>query len=40
VLAIVRLDTTGLTKGKVSVQIFDRRGGANNVQFNGTIALA
>lgn len=35
VLAIVRLDTTGLTKGKVSVQIFDRRGGANNVQFNG-----
>jgi len=34
VLAIVRLDTTGLTKGKVSVQIFDRRGGANNVQFN------
>ena len=35
VLAIVRLDTTGLSKGKVSVQIFDRRGGANNVQFNG-----
>lgn len=35
VLAIVRLDTTGLTKGKVSVQIFDRRAGANNVQFNG-----
>ncbi|KAF1838019.1 hypothetical protein BDW02DRAFT_68882 [Decorospora gaudefroyi] len=34
VLAIVRLDTTGLSKGKVSVQIFDRRGGANNVQFN------
>ncbi|KAF2851243.1 hypothetical protein T440DRAFT_517703 [Plenodomus tracheiphilus IPT5] len=34
VLAIVRLDTTGLTKGKISVQIFDRRGGANNVQFN------
>ncbi|KAF1946687.1 hypothetical protein EJ02DRAFT_217593 [Clathrospora elynae] len=34
VLAIVRLDTTGLPKGKVSVQIFDRRGGANNVQFN------
>ncbi len=39
VLAIVRLDTTGLTKGKISVQIFDRRGGANNVQFNGKIAL-
>jgi hypothetical protein len=36
----VRLDTTGLTKGKVSVQIFDRRGGANNVQFNGMIAYA
>lgn len=35
VLAIVRLDTTGLAKGKVSVQIFDRRAGANNVQFNG-----
>ncbi|EMD97498.1 hypothetical protein COCC4DRAFT_177120 [Bipolaris maydis ATCC 48331] len=34
VLAIVRLDTTGLAKGKVSVQIFDRRAGANNVQFN------
>ncbi|CBX98388.1 hypothetical protein LEMA_P097970.1 [Plenodomus lingam JN3] len=34
VLAIVRLDTTGLAKGKLSVQIFDRRSGANNVQFN------
>ncbi|KAL6709470.1 nuclear polyadenylated RNA-binding protein 3 [Coniothyrium glycines] len=34
VLAIVRLDSTGLTKGKISVQIFDRRGGANNVQYN------
>jgi len=34
VLAIVRLDTSGFAKGKVSVQIFDRRGGANNVQFN------
>jgi hypothetical protein len=39
VLAVVRLDTTGLTKGKVSVQIFDRRGGANNVQFNGMYAV-
>ncbi|KNG47624.1 rna-binding protein [Stemphylium lycopersici] len=37
VLAIVRLDTMGLTKGKVSVQIFDRRGEAHNVQFNGKI---
>jgi hypothetical protein len=35
VLAIVRMDTSGFMKGKVSVQIFDRRGGANNVQFNG-----
>jgi len=35
VLAIVRMDTSGFKKGKVSVQIFDRRGGANNVQFNG-----
>ncbi|KAF2827558.1 hypothetical protein CC86DRAFT_393659 [Ophiobolus disseminans] len=34
VLAIVRMDTSGFMKGKVSVQIFDRRGGANNVQFN------
>lgn len=35
VLAIVRLDTGALTKGKVNVQVFDRRGGAGNVQFNG-----
>lgn len=35
VMAIVRMDTSGFMKGKVSVQIFDRRGGANNVQFNG-----
>lgn len=35
VLAIVRMDTSGFMRGKVSVQIFDRRGGANNVQFNG-----
>jgi hypothetical protein len=35
VLAIVRMDVSGFKKGKVSVQIFDRRGGANNVQFNG-----
>ncbi|KAH8724675.1 hypothetical protein GQ44DRAFT_259671 [Phaeosphaeriaceae sp. PMI808] len=34
VLAIVRMDTSGFIKGKVSVQIFDRRGGVNNVQFN------
>lgn len=36
VLAIVRMDTSGFTKGKIGVQIFDRRGGASNVQFNGT----
>ncbi|UPX19212.1 nuclear polyadenylated RNA-binding protein 3 [Ascochyta rabiei] len=35
VLAIVRLDTGSLAKGKVNVQVFDRRGGAGNVQFNG-----
>jgi len=35
VLAIVRLDTAGLTKGKIRVQIFDRREGATNIQFNG-----
>lgn len=34
VLAIVRLDTGSLQKGKVNVQVFDRRGGAGNVQFN------
>ncbi|KAJ8115585.1 hypothetical protein OPT61_g2793 [Boeremia exigua] len=34
VLAIVRLDTASLSKGKVNVQVFDRRGGAGNVQFN------
>jgi hypothetical protein len=30
------MDSSGFMKGKVSVQIFDRCGGANNVQFNGT----
>ncbi|KAJ4412622.1 nuclear polyadenylated RNA-binding protein 3 [Didymella pomorum] len=34
VLAIVRLDAGSLAKGKVNVQIFDRRLGAGNVQFN------
>ncbi|KAF2630135.1 hypothetical protein BU25DRAFT_335868 [Macroventuria anomochaeta] len=34
VLAIVRLDAGSLAKGKVNVQVFDRRGGAGNVQFN------
>jgi hypothetical protein len=36
VLAIVRMDASGFMKGKVGVQIFDRRGGASKVQFNGT----
>jgi hypothetical protein len=35
VMAIVRLDAGSLAKGKVNVQIFDRRLGAGNVQFNG-----
>jgi len=35
VLAIVRLDAGSLAKGNVNVQIFDRRLGAGNVQFNG-----
>ncbi|KAF2129883.1 hypothetical protein P153DRAFT_339139 [Dothidotthia symphoricarpi CBS 119687] len=34
VLAIVRLDTSSLVKGNVNVQVFDRRSGATNVQFN------
>ncbi|KAF2263522.1 hypothetical protein CC78DRAFT_581413 [Lojkania enalia] len=34
VLAIVRLSNTALAKGKVNLQVFDRRGGADNVQFN------
>lgn len=40
VLAIVRLDTGVLTKGKVNVQVFDRRGGAGNIQFNGELFIA
>lgn len=40
VLAIVRLDTGVLTKGKVNVQVFDRRGGAGNIQFNGKSSVA
>jgi hypothetical protein len=35
VLAIVKLNTVTLSKGKVNLQVFDRRGGAGNVQFNG-----
>ena len=40
VLAIVRLDTGVLTKGKVNVQVFDRRGGAGNIQLNGELSIA
>jgi hypothetical protein len=34
VLVIVRLDTAALTSGKISLQVFDRRGGADNVRFD------
>ncbi|KAF2018377.1 hypothetical protein BU24DRAFT_169593 [Aaosphaeria arxii CBS 175.79] len=33
VLAIVKLDTSAMTKGKINIQIFDRRGGSGSVQF-------
>ena len=35
VLAIVKLNASALAKSKVNLQVFDRRGGAGNVQFNG-----
>ena len=35
VLAIVKLDASSVAKSKISLQVFDRRGGAGNVQFNG-----
>jgi hypothetical protein len=35
VLAIVKLNTASLVKGKVNLQVFDRRGGVGNVQFDG-----
>lgn len=35
VLAIVKLNSATLSKGKVNLQVFDRRGGAGNIQFNG-----
>ncbi|KAF2470269.1 uncharacterized protein BDR25DRAFT_303819 [Lindgomyces ingoldianus] len=34
VLAIVRLNTATLAKSKVNLQVFDRRGGADNIKFN------
>lgn len=34
VLAIVRLNTKHLTNSKIDLQLFDRRGGNDNVQFN------
>jgi hypothetical protein len=33
VLAVVRLTQANLTSGKLSLQLFDRRGGADNVKF-------
>jgi len=33
VLAIIRLNTAALAKGKIGVQIFDRKNGINNVEF-------
>lgn len=35
VLAVVKLNTATLSRSKVNLQVFDRRGGAGNVQFNG-----
>ncbi|KAF2000474.1 hypothetical protein P154DRAFT_576150 [Amniculicola lignicola CBS 123094] len=34
VLAIVKLNTAALVKGKINLQSFDRRGGAGNVRFD------
>lgn len=39
VLAVVRLDTAALSKGKIDIQIFDRRRGVNNVQFDNYVDL-
>ncbi|KAF2641360.1 hypothetical protein P280DRAFT_489748 [Massarina eburnea CBS 473.64] len=39
VLAVVRLNTATLAKGKIDIQIFDRRRGANNVQFDNYVDL-
>lgn len=35
VLAIAKLNNATLSKGKVNLTVFDRRGGSGNVQFNG-----
>lgn len=35
VLAIVRLDSTAMATGRIHLQVFDRRGGPGNVQFEG-----
>lgn len=40
VQAIVKLNTTTLAKSKVNLQVFDRRGGVGNVQFNGMPILS
>jgi hypothetical protein len=34
VLVIVRLDNAAVASGKISLQVFDRRGGADNVRFD------
>jgi hypothetical protein len=39
VMAVVRLNTATLAKGKIDIQIFDRRRDANNVQFDNYVDL-
>ncbi|CAI6338964.1 unnamed protein product [Periconia digitata] len=39
VLAVVRLDATALSKGKIDIQIFNRQHGISNVQFNNYVDL-
>jgi hypothetical protein len=39
VLAVVRLTQANMTSGKLSLQLFDRRGGADNVKFERTSAF-
>ncbi|KAF1956539.1 hypothetical protein CC80DRAFT_60013 [Byssothecium circinans] len=39
VLAVVRLTTATLAKSKIDIQIFNRKGGANNVVFNNYVDL-
>ncbi|PVH97676.1 hypothetical protein DM02DRAFT_73776 [Periconia macrospinosa] len=39
VLAVVRLDSAALAKGKIDIQIFNRQHGVHNVQFNNYVDL-